>query len=117
MTDFGVEDGRPADRAEPEYEARSLIADPEVFGGDAVDLEWRREAGQCRKDTACASLARQAVANAAANRFTVDLDPQLAAGAGGRSGSHARTGPASLAPSITNGASETRNTTWYQTGK
>ena len=52
LTLLGVEHVGPADRAEPESEPGSLVADPYVFGCRAEDLVRGREAGQRRKDAA-----------------------------------------------------------------
>ena len=81
VTVFGVEDGSPTNRAEPEYELGSLIPDANVFGGGTKDFERSREAGQCCEDTAGPLLAGEAVANADASWFAFDLNAQLSAGA------------------------------------
>lgn len=61
---FGMEDGRSANRAEPESEPRSAVADAHVFGGFAEYLERSSEAGKRREHAAGPSLARQAMADA-----------------------------------------------------
>jgi hypothetical protein len=86
---FGVEDGRPADRTEPEDESGALIADARVFSRSAEDLERSSEARQCGEDAAGPSLAGEAIADADASRLAFDLNAQLSAGAGSRSGGHA----------------------------
>jgi hypothetical protein len=85
---LGVEDGRPADRAKPEYEPGALIAHANVFGCGAGHREGSREAGQSCKDTSRSALAGEAVADADAERFTLNFNAQLAAGTGGRSTTH-----------------------------
>jgi hypothetical protein len=85
---FGVEDGSPANRAEPEYEPGSLIPDANIFGGGTEDFERCREAGQRREDTAGPLLAGEAVANANASWLAFDLNAQLPTEAGGCSGRH-----------------------------
>ena len=85
---FGVEDGSPTDRAEPEYELGSLIADTDVFGGGTEDFERSREAGQCCEDTAGPLLAGEAMAKADSSWFAFDLNAQLPAGTRGCSGRH-----------------------------
>ncbi len=88
VTVFGVEDGSPTDRAEPEDELGSLIPDTNVFGRGTEDFEWSREAGQCCEDTARPLLAGEAVANANSLWLAFDLNAQLSAGARGCSGRH-----------------------------
>ena len=88
VTFFGVEDGRSADRAEPEYEPGSLIPDADVFGAGTEDFEWSREAGQCREDTTGPLLACETVTNANASWFTFDPNAQLSAATRGCSGRH-----------------------------
>jgi hypothetical protein len=75
--------GGAADRAEPEQELGSVISDTQVFRRDAEDLKGSREAGQRREDAASPSLTGEAVADADASRFTLNLDAQLPAGARG----------------------------------
>jgi hypothetical protein len=74
VTVFGVEDGRPTDWAEPEYELGSLIADTDVFGGRAEYFERSREAGQSCKDAAGPLLASKTIANANSSRAAFDLN-------------------------------------------
>src|SRR6267378_1259593 len=64
VTLFGVKHGRPANRAEPESELRSVVPDTHVFGGGAEDLERRSEARERREHTAGPALAGEAVADA-----------------------------------------------------
>jgi hypothetical protein len=85
---FGVEHGRPADRAEPERELGSLVTDANVLGRGAKDLVRGGEAGQRCKDTACSTLAGQAMADSDAAWLSLDFDAQLAAGTGGCSRTH-----------------------------
>lgn len=85
---FGVEDGRPADRTEPESEPGALVAGTDVFGGGSEDLERPGEAGQGREDAAGSLLAGEAMANTDAPRLAFDLDAQLSAKAGGCTGRH-----------------------------
>jgi hypothetical protein len=88
VTVFGVEDGSPTNRAEPEYKLGSLIPDAKVFGGGTEDFERSGEARQCREDTAGPLLAGEAVAEADSSRLTFDLNAELAARARGCSGRH-----------------------------
>src|SRR5688572_22079525 len=88
VTLFGVEERRPADRAEPERESGSLIAHTRKLGGSARDSVRGGEAGQGRKDDSGSALAGQAVADADPDRLPLDLAAQLAAGAGRRPRSH-----------------------------
>jgi hypothetical protein len=74
LTIFGVEDSRPTNGAEPEYELGSLIPDTNVFGSGAEDLERSREAGQCCEDAAGPLLTCEAVAQANAPWFAFDLN-------------------------------------------
>ena len=90
VTFFGVKDRGPADRAEPESELRPLVADADIFGGGAEDLEWSGKAGECSEDAAGPLLTCEAVADANPARFALDLNAQLAAGARGGSRWHAR---------------------------
>lgn len=85
---FGVEDGSPANWAEPEYELGSLIPDTNVFVGGTEYFERSREAGQCCEDTAGPLLASETVANANALWFAFDLNAQLSTGTRGCPGRH-----------------------------
>ena len=85
---FTVEDGRAANRAKPEREPGSLIADAYVFGGSADNLEGSRKACEYRERAAGPLLAGEAVANAHSSRFAFDFNAQLSAGARGCSGNH-----------------------------
>jgi hypothetical protein len=85
VTVFGVEDGRATNRAEPEGEAGALIADTNVFGRGAEDLEGSGETGQRREYTPGPALAGQAVADTNSSRLALDLDTKLSAGAGSSS--------------------------------
>jgi hypothetical protein len=80
LTVFGVEDGRSTNGAEPEFELGSLIPDANVLGGRAEDFERSRETGQRREDTTGPLLAGEAVANANALWFALDLNAQLSTG-------------------------------------
>ena len=77
---FGVEDRRSANRAEAEYELRSLISDANVFGGSSGDFERGGEACERREYAAGPLLAGKAVAYAHASRLALDLYAQLSAG-------------------------------------
>ena len=88
VTVFGVEDGSPTNRAEPEYKLGSLIPDANIFGDGTEDFERSGEARQCCEDTAGPLLAGEAVAEADSSRLTFDLNAELAARAGGCSGRH-----------------------------
>jgi hypothetical protein len=85
---FGVEDVGPADRAEPEPESGTLIADADVLCGRAKDLERSSEACQRSEDTAGPLLTREAVAEANSPRSAFNLNAQLAAATRGCSGRH-----------------------------
>jgi hypothetical protein len=78
VTLFGVEHRCPAHRTESEPEPGALVADAHVFGGSAVNFIWSSEARQRRESTASPALTGEAVANANAERFTMNLDAQLA---------------------------------------
>ena len=71
---FGMEDGSPANWAEPEYELGSVVPDTGVFGDSTRDFERSREAGQCREDTASSLLTSEAVANADSARFSLNFN-------------------------------------------
>jgi hypothetical protein len=88
VTFLGVENGRPTDWAESEYEPGALIPGTDVFGGSSEDLERSREAGQGGEDTAGPLLAGEAVANADCSWFALHLNAQLSAGTRGCSGRH-----------------------------
>jgi hypothetical protein len=88
VTFFRVEDGSSTNRAEPEYELRSLIADANVLGGGTEDFERSGEAGQRCEDTAGPLLAGEAMAEADSSWFAFDLNAQLSARARGCSGRH-----------------------------
>jgi hypothetical protein len=88
MTFFGVEHGRPADRAEPEPELASLVANANVLGCCAKDLVRCGEAGKGCKDAARPALTGEAVANADAERFALNFNTQLPAGTRGGSRTH-----------------------------
>ena len=79
VTLFGVEHRCPAHRTESEPEPGALVADAHVFGGSAANLIRCREAGQRCENTAGPALTGEAVANADVERFTMNLDAQLAA--------------------------------------
>jgi hypothetical protein len=83
-----MENRGSTDRAEPEYELRSLVPDPNVFSGGANDPERRAKTGQRGKDAAGSLLAGEAVADAYPAGFALNLNAQLSAGAGGSSGWH-----------------------------
>src|SRR5690606_29783921 len=85
---LGVEHGRAADGAEAEPEPGALVAGAHVLGCGAMDRGGRGEAGERRKHTARPALTGEAMTHADAPRLAVDLDAQLAAGAGGGSGGH-----------------------------
>lgn len=78
VTLFGVEHRCPAHRTESEPEPGALVADAHVFGGSAVNFIRSGEARQRRKNTASPALTGEAVANANTERFTMNLDAQLA---------------------------------------
>jgi hypothetical protein len=80
VTFFGVEHGRPADRAEPEPEPGALVTRANVLGGGAKDLIGCSEGGQCGEDTARPTLTGEAVANADSEWFTLNFNTQLSAG-------------------------------------
>src|SRR5208282_5365332 len=88
FTVFGMKYGRPTDRTKPEDELRSLIADAQVLGRGPEDSERRGESREGSEDTAGPSLAREAMANAHAPWFSLDLDAQLPAGTRGSSRRH-----------------------------
>jgi hypothetical protein len=85
---FRVENRRPTDWAEPEYELGSPIPDTSVFSGRSEDHVVTGESGQRRENAARPLLAGQAVANANASWLTFDLNAQLPARASGCSGTH-----------------------------
>jgi len=85
MTVFRVENGCPADRAEPECERGPLVTDANVLGGGARDLVGRGKAGQRREDTARSTLAGEAVANADSQWLPLHFDAQLTTGTRGDS--------------------------------
>jgi len=80
VTLFAVEDGGPADRAEPESELGAPISDSDVFGGSSEDFERSGEARQRCEDAAGSLLTGEAVANADSARFAFDFNAQLSAG-------------------------------------
>src|SRR5580698_5352743 len=76
---LGMEEVRPADRAEAEGEPRALVAGANIFGRLAEDPIGRGEAGQGGEDAAGSPLAGQAMTDADAARLALNLDAQLAA--------------------------------------
>ncbi len=94
---FGMEQVAAADRAEAEHEARALIAGAPIFGrvpGDSIRCGEAREGGE---DAAGTLLAREAMADADAERFAVELDAELTATAGSDSRGRGRVRHASRA--------------------
>jgi fluoroacetyl-CoA thioesterase len=83
-----MEDVGSAYGAEPEPESRTFIADTDVLDRVAENPVGRREARQCRKHAAGAALAREAMANAYPERFSVHFDAQLAAATRSRPSLH-----------------------------
>src|SRR5687767_4628175 len=77
---FGVEDGRPADRTESEYELRPLVADANVLGCDPENRVRTGETGQGGEDASGPALAGEAVADADAVWLAFDLNAELSAG-------------------------------------
>jgi hypothetical protein len=88
VTFFGVEHGRPADRAEPEPEPGFAVANANVLSCGAEDLIGRGEGGQRGKHTARPTLTGKAVAHADAERLALNFDTQLTAGTRGCPGTH-----------------------------
>lgn len=80
MTFFGVEDCCSADRAKPELEPGSLIANAKVLSCGAKYFIRCGKAGQCCEDTARPALTGEAVANAHSEWLALDFNAQLAAG-------------------------------------
>jgi hypothetical protein len=78
VTLFGVEHRCPAHRTESEPEPGAPVAGAHVVRCSAENLIRSGEAGQRRENTARPALTGEAVANANAERFTMNLDAQLA---------------------------------------
>jgi len=85
---FRVEKVGAADRAKSESEPGALITRADIFGGGALDPIGCGESGEGRKDAAGSLLTGKAVAKADTERFTLNLDAQLATGARGCSRPH-----------------------------
>jgi hypothetical protein len=81
LTDLRVKDSGSAHRTESEDELGALIADPHVLCRRAAQLKWRSETGKRGEDAPGSSLARKTMTNADAERLTLNLKTQLAAGA------------------------------------
>ena len=82
VTVFGVEDGRPANWAEPEYELGSLIPPRTYSVAVPKTLNGPEKLASAAK-TLPVLCWHQAVANAHASRFAFDFNAQLSAGARG----------------------------------
>ena len=79
LTFFGVEDVGPTDRTKPEPELCPLVSGADELSGRTEDLVGCSKSCESREHNAGSLLARKAMANAYAQRFTFNLDAQLPA--------------------------------------
>jgi hypothetical protein len=86
---FGVKHRRSADRTETKPESCSLIASANKLCGSAGHLVGRQKTRERGEYAAGSALTCQAMADAYTLRLALNLDPQLAAVAGGGSLLHA----------------------------
>jgi len=78
---FRMKQRGPAHGTEPEDESRTLIADTRVLSRLTMDLVGRRKSGERGEDTAGATLAGKAIADADTSWLAIDFNSQLSAGA------------------------------------